>query len=198
MADAAGPEGITRLLHEWRSGDQAALDQLAPLVYSELRRLAGGYLRRERAGHTLQPTALVNELYLQLANLSKLEWRDRAHFLGIAAYLMRQILVQHARTYRAAKRGGGAAKFSLDEALTVSAESSDELVRLDDALSELAKVDERKSKLIEMHYFGGLKGEEMAEVLGISVSTVGREMRVAHAWLMREVSRTPPPETGSN
>lgn len=197
MAGAGGPEGITRLLHEWRSGDPAALEQLAPLVHSELRRLAGAYLRRERAGHTLQPTALVSELYLQLPNLAKLEWRDRAHFLGIAAYLMRQILVQHARTTRAAKRGGGAAKLSLDEALTVSAESSDELVRLDDALSELAKVDERKSKLIEMHYFGGLKGEEMAEVLGISVSTVGREMRVAHAWLMREISRTPPSEAGS-
>lgn len=181
--------GITQLLHDWRSGDKAALEQLTPLIHSELRRLAGSYLRRERADHTLQPTALVNELYLQLNNLSKMEWRDRAHFLGISAYLMRQILVQHARAHRAAKRGGGAAKLSLDEALTVSGESSEELVRLDDALSELAKFDERKSKIIEMHYFGGLKADEMAEVLGISVTTVGREMRMAHAWLLREVSR---------
>jgi RNA polymerase sigma factor (TIGR02999 family) len=183
------PEAITRLLVDWRGGDKAALDQLTPLVHGELRRLAAGYLRRERADHTLQPTALVNELYMQLASMAKLEWRDRAHFLGIAAYLMRQILVQHARGHRAAKRGGGARKLGLDEALTVSEDGSEEVVRLDDALRELAKWDERKSRIVEMHYFGGLKAEEMAEVLGVSVTTIGRDLRMAHAWLLRELSR---------
>jgi RNA polymerase sigma factor (TIGR02999 family) len=182
---------ITQLLMDWRAGNQAALDQLTPLLYGELRKIAASYLRRERAEHTLQPTALVNEAYMQLVKMANLEWKDRAHFLGIAAYLMRQILVQHARGTNAAKRGAGAKKLSLDEALTVSADGSSEVVALDDALKALEAIDPRKSKIVELHYFGGLKGEEMAEVLGISVSTVGREMRLALAWLYREVSRNP-------
>lgn len=185
-------KAITRLLIDWREGNHAALDQLTPLVFSELRRIAASYLRKERSDHTLQPTALVNELYLQLAGVAKLEWKDRAHFLGIAAYLMRQILVQHARQHTTAKRGGGAQKFSLDEALSVSTNGSAEVIALDDALRELAEIDERKSKIIEMHYFGGLKAEEIAEVLGISKTTVGREMKLAHAWLHRQVSRGEP------
>ena len=182
---------ITQLLMDWRAGNQAALDQLTPLLYGELRKIAASYLRRERAEHTLQPTALVNEAYMQLVKMANLEWKDRAHFLGIAAYLMRQILVQHARGNNAAKRGAGAKKLSLDEALTVSADGSPEVVALDDALKALEAIDPRKSKIVELHYFGGLKSEEMAEVLGISVSTVGREMRLALAWLYREVSRNP-------
>lgn len=182
-------QAITKLLVDWRQGNQAALDQLTPLVYRELRRIAASHLRRERAGHTLQPTALVNEFYLQLAGVAHLEWKDRAHFLAIASYLMRQILVQHARQHNAAKRGGGVAKLSLDEALTASADGSAEIVALDDALMELAKLDERKSRIVEMHYFGGLKAAEIAEVLDISVTTVGREMKLAHAWLYRQVAR---------
>lgn len=180
---------VTQLLIDWRNGSKEALDQLTPLLYGELRRMAAAYLRRERANHTLQPTALVNELYMQLSKLARLEWKDRAHFFGIASYLMRQILVQHARTGNAAKRGGGIRKLALDEALTVSGDSSRDLIALDDAMRELARFDERKSRIVEMHYFGGLKAEEMAEVLGVSVSTVGRELRLAHAWLYRQVSR---------
>ena len=127
-----------------------------------------------------------------MARLEKLDWKDRAHFLGVAAYLMRQILVRHARECNALKRGGGVRKLSLDEALTVSESGAPELVALDDALKALAEIDERKSRIVEMHYFGGLKAEEAAEVLGISVSTIGRELRVAHAWLHREVSRSAP------
>lgn len=187
--DPVEPQAITKLLMDWRQGSQAALDQLTPLVYRELRRIAASHLRRERDGHTLQPTALVNEFYLQLAGVSNLEWKDRAHFLAIASYLMRQILVQHARQHNAAKRGGGAAKLSLDEALTVSEDGSAEVVALDDALRELARFDERKSRIVEMHYFGGLKAAEIAEVLDISVTTVGRELKLAHAWLYRQVAR---------
>ncbi len=180
---------ITQLLVDWRNGSKEALDQLTPLLYAELRRMAASYLRRERTNHTLQPTALVNELYMQLSRMAKLEWKDRAHFFGISSYLMRQILVQHARTSNAAKRGGGVKKLSLDEALTVSEDGSSELIALDDALRELARFDERKSRIVEMHYFGGLKIPEMAEVLEVSESTIGRELRLAHAWLFRQVSR---------
>jgi RNA polymerase sigma factor (TIGR02999 family) len=146
-------------------------------------------LRRERTNHTLQPTALVNELYMQLSKLANLQWKDRAHFFGISSYLMRQILVQHARSTNAEKRGGKIQKLSLDEALTVSADGSAELIALDDALRELAAFDERKSRIVEMHYFGGLKIQEMAEVLEVSESTIGRELRLALAWLFRQVSR---------
>lgn len=184
-----GQTEITQLLLDWRNGNKEALDQLTPLLYAELRRMAASYLRRERSNHTLQPTALVNELYMQLSKMAKLEWKDRAHFFGISSYLMRQILVQHARTTNAAKRGGNVKKLSLDEALTVSEDGSSELIALDDALRELAALDERKSKIVEMHYFGGLTQQEMAEVLGISESTIGRELRMAHAWLFRQVSR---------
>jgi RNA polymerase sigma factor (TIGR02999 family) len=184
-----GQAAITQLLVDWRNGGKEALDRLTPLLYAELRRMAASYLRRERSNHTFQPTALVNELYMQLSKMAKLEWKDRAHFFGISSYLMRQILVQHARTTNAAKRGGGAKHFPLDEALTVSEDGAGELIALDDALRELAKLDERKSRIVEMHYFGGLKIQEMAEVLGVSESTIGRELRLAHAWLYRQVSR---------
>lgn len=191
-----GQTEITQLLLDWRNGNKEALDQLTPLLYAELRRMAASYLRRERSNHTLQPTALVNELYMQLAKMAKLEWKDRAHFFGISSYLMRQILVQHARTTNAAKRGGNVKKLSLDEALTVSEDGSSELIALDDALRELAAFDDRKSRIVEMHYFGGLTQQEMAEVLGISESTIGRELRLAHAWLFRQVSRGDDQQTG--
>ena len=187
---------ITQLLIDWRNGSREALDQLTPILYAELRRMAAAYLRRERTNHTLQPTALVNELYMQLSKLAKLEWKDRVHFFGVSSYLMRQILVQHARTTNAEKRGGKIRKLSLDEALTVSEDGSAELIALDDALRELAAFDERKSRIVEMHYFGGLKIQEMAEVLSVSESTIGRELRLAHAWLYRQVSRNPDQQAG--
>jgi RNA polymerase sigma factor (TIGR02999 family) len=158
--------------------------------------MAASYLRRERTNHTLQPTALVNELYMQLSKLARLEWKDRAHFFGVSSYLMRQILVQHARSTNAEKRGGKIQKLSLDEALTVSEDGSAELIALDDALRELAAFDERKSRIVEMHYFGGLKIQEMAEVLSVSESTIGRELRLALAWLFRQVSRDPDHQAG--
>lgn len=181
---------VTRLLRDWKQGDDAALEQLTPLVYQELHRLADSYLRRERPGHTLQPTALVHEAYMRLIGQSHPEWQSRAHFYGVAARLMRQILVDHARSHRAAKRGGGDRKLSLEDVTLFSAERSAELVALDDALNELTKVDPRKSQAVELRFFGGLTAEEIGEALGISVATVGRELRMAEAWLYREMNRT--------
>lgn len=180
---------VTRLLRDWKQGDDAALEQLTPLVYQELHRLADSYLRRERPGHTLQPTALVHEAYMRLIGQSHPEWQSRGHFYGVAARLMRQILVDHARSHRAAKRGGGDRKLSLEDVTLFSAERSAELVALDDALNELAKVDPRKSKAVELRFFGGLTAEEIGEALEISVATVGRELRMAEAWLYREMNR---------
>ncbi len=174
---------ITRLLLAWGDGDRQALDELTPLVYQELRRLAESYLRRERGGHTLQPTALVHEAYLKLVDQRGLRWQNRAHFFGIAAQTMRQILVDHARARLAEKRGGGEIRFSLDEAIDASDERADQLVALDDALLALAAFDPQKSRVVELKYFGGLTLEEMAEVLGISRATVIREWRMAKAWL---------------
>lgn len=148
---------VTVLLREWRQGDSAALDRLTPLIYDELRRLAASYLRRERSGHTLQPTALVHEAYLRLADVKHPDWQDRSHFIGIAAHLMRQVLMEHARGKNAQKRGGGQPNLSLIEGLVVSADGSAELEALDDALEDLAKCDERLAKLIELRYFGGLQ-----------------------------------------
>lgn len=179
------PNEITPLLLRWSQGDQAALDQLLPVVYQELRKLAQGYLRRERADHTLQPTALINEAYLRLIKQDFPEWQSRRHFFGVAAQLMRQILVEHARTRAASKRGGGGQKYSLDEALTFSDEKAAELVALDDALIALAKFDERKVRLIELRYFAGLSLEETAAAMELSVATIGHEMRLARAWLRR-------------
>ena len=178
-------EPVTVLLQQWRDGDQAALNALTPIVYDELRRLAASYLRRERDGHTLQPTALLHEAYVKLANQQDKDWKNRAHFFGVAAHLMRQILVDHARGRNREKRGAGMAKVQLNEALDASQERPEILVQLDDALNELAKFDERKAKVVEMRFFAGMSVEETAEALSISVATVGREQRMAEAWLGR-------------
>ncbi|MBV6430201.1 MAG: hypothetical protein IANPNBLG_00305 [Bryobacteraceae bacterium] len=181
---------ITRLLVEWRGGNKDALDVLMPLVYRELRKLAGGYLKRERQDHTLQPTALINEAYMRLAGQRLPEWRNRSHFFGVAAQIMRQVLVDAARKHRAAKRGSGS-KTSIEESVLVSASRAPDLVALDDALLELEKFDQRKVRVIELKYFGGLTIEETAEALGISDATVSRDLRSAEAWLRRYLSEQP-------
>lgn len=178
---------ITQLLQRWSRGDQAALNQLMPIVYDELYKVAHGYLRRERPNHTMQPTALINEAYLRLGKQDFPEWQGRRHFYGVAAQLMRQILVDYARTRAADKRGGRVQILSLDEALTFSDEKAAEFVALDDALLALAKFDQRKVRIIELRYFGGLSLEETAAELGISITTIGDEMRLARAWLLREL-----------
>ena len=183
------PEQVTQLLLDWKNGNKQAMDLLVPIVYDELRRLAQGYLRDERSAATLQPTALVNEAYMRLVAQSMPDWESRSHFFGVAAHLMRQILVDHARRHRSAKRGSGAPKASLDEALSFAAAKSKDIVALDDALTALAKVDVRKGKVVELRYFGGFSVEETARALDISVATVGREQRMAEAWLYRELNR---------
>jgi RNA polymerase sigma factor (TIGR02999 family) len=180
---------VTALLRDWRRGDEAALDRLMPLVYDELRQLAGSYLRRERAGHTLQSTALVNEAYVRLVERAAADWQSRAHFFGVAAQLMRQILVDYARTRRAAKRGSGEEKLALDEALDVPQRRPVDLLALDDALKDLERFDPRQSRIVELRYFAGLEIDETAEVLGLSAATVKREWSVAKAWLYRQLSR---------
>ncbi|HKC88277.1 MAG TPA: sigma-70 family RNA polymerase sigma factor, partial [Blastocatellia bacterium] len=162
---SASSQNITRLLLDWRNGDQTALDQLMPLVYEELRRMANHYMRNERRGHTLQTSALVNEAYLRLVDHENIEWANRAHFFYVAAQAMRRILVDHARTRNYQKRGGGALKVSLDEAAMVTEEHAAEMIALDDALEGLAKIDERKARVVELRYFGGLSVEETAEAL---------------------------------
>jgi len=179
---------FTRLLIDWRQGNKGALDELTPLIYSELRRLAASYMRRERADHTLQATALVNEAYMRLAGVQGVEWQDRAHFVGIAARIMRQILLQHARSHNANKRGGDQRKVSLDELMVGTDEAARDIIALHDALEALAKLDERKSRILELRYFGGLTATEIAEVMGISEATIGREMKFAYAWLHQAVS----------
>ena len=186
---STSPREITQLLLAWRNGEAAALAQLTPLVYQELHKLAHGYLNRERPGHTLQPTALIHEAYLRLVEQNVEHWQSRAHFYGVAAHLMRQILVEHARSRNAGKRGGGAVKLALEEALDYAPEQAAELVALDDALASLAARDERKCRVIELRYFGGLSVEETAQVLGVSIPTVVRDQRMAQAWLHRELSR---------
>lgn len=180
---------ITHFLIQWRDGDKAALDQLIPLVYEEMRRLAGYYMRRQRVGHTLQTSALINEAYLRLLDHKNMKWENRAHFFAVAAQAMRRILVDHARSRNYLKRGGGAMKVSLDEAVIVAEERAAELIALDDALMGLAAFDSRKSQIVEMRYFGGLSVEETAEVLGVSGVTVMREWRSAKGWLLRELSK---------
>lgn len=180
---------VTQLLRRLKDGDKNALDSLVPLVYSELRRMADGCLRRERPGHTLQPTALVHEAYMRLVGQDQPDYQSRAHFYGVAAQVMRQILVDHARRRTAAKRGGGARTVPLEEAAGMVGERDDVIVALDEALSTLEKQDPEKAKLIEMRFFGGLTAEESAEVLGVPVQTVRRQLRVAQAWLQREVDR---------
>jgi RNA polymerase sigma factor (TIGR02999 family) len=179
---------VTRLLNDWQRGDRAALVKLTPLVYDELRRLASRYLRGERKDHTLQGTALVHEAFIRLVGQSSLELQSRAHFFGIAARLMRQILVDHARKHTAAKRGGGEHDLSIEEAAIFSPQRAANLVALDDALQGLAKFDPRKNRIIELRYFGGLSIEEVAEMEAIAVATVRRQLRTAEAWLHREMA----------
>jgi RNA polymerase sigma factor (TIGR02999 family) len=180
-------ENLTGLLIEWRQGNKAALNQLTPLVYDELRRIAHRYVQRERNGHTLGTTALVNEAYLRLARQKKIEWQNRSHFFAVTAQVMRHILIDHARRRHFAKHGGAALHVSLAEAELMSPERARELVALDEALEELAHLDLRKSRVVELRYFGGLGLEETAEVLEISVMTVRRDWRAAKAWLYRRM-----------
>jgi len=182
------PTDVTQLLVAWGDGDAAALDELMPLVYEELRRLAQQYMSRERADHTLQTSALVNEAYLRLIDQKDVHWQNRAHFFGIAAQMMRRILVDYARQRRYAKRGGDARQVPLDEAMIVSEERTAEVVALDDALKSLAEIDPRKSQIVEMRFFGGLSIEETAEVLKVSPGTIMREWTLAKAWLRREMT----------
>ena len=182
---------ITVLVHAYANGDKVALDRLLPLVYAQLRRIAQKHLRDERPGHTLQPTALVHEMYAKLAVQSPPELRDRIHFLSVAAHVMRQILIDHARTKYAQKRGARQQKLSLDEAQDACVEKPAVMVRIDDALNELAKRDPRKARLIEMRFFGGLTAEESATVLELPVHVVRRDLRVAQAWLQRALNQLP-------
>ena len=181
------PHKVTELLLEWSNGNQAALDKLMPLVYEELHRLAHQYMNRERPGHTLQTSGLVNEAYLRLVDQREVRWQNRAHFFGIAAQLMRRILVDYARSRHYAKRGGDARQVSFDEAVTVSPERATEVVALDEALKRLAVIDERKSQIVEFRFFGGLSIEETAEVLKVSPGTIMRDWTLAKAWLRQEM-----------
>src|SRR5215475_1171554 len=181
-------QDVTRLLVDWSNGDQTALDKLLPLVNAELRQLARRYMRRESPGHTLQTSALVNEAYMRLIDQRRVRWQSRAQFFGLAAQLMRRILIDHARSHHYAKRGGGAHRVSLDEAAILSEERASDLVALDDALTSLSAVDPRKSQVVELRFFGGLNIEETAEVLELSSMTVQREWRWAKAYLYREIS----------
>lgn len=181
-------EGVTQLLVDWSKGDQAALDRLMPLVYSELRRLATNYLRRERQGHTLQPTALVNEAYLKLVDQRNAKWQNRAQFFGISAQLMRRILVDHARQHQAAKRGGTEQKrISITSAEKLAKQSEVDLLALNEALEELTKMDPQQGRIVELKFFGGLSIEETAEVLGVGHATVERDWKMARAWLRRQL-----------
>ena len=187
--DAAGTAEITRLLQAWRGGDEKAFECLAPLVYGELRKIAHGYMRREREGVTLQATALVNEAYLRLVDAGSVDWQDRAHFFAVSAQIMRRILVDAARSRLRAKRGGHEVKLNLDEMPDLAAGRSADVVALDDALDALTKLDPRKAKVIELRFFGGLSVEETAAVLKVSPQSVMRDWRLARSWLMRELSR---------
>jgi RNA polymerase sigma factor (TIGR02999 family) len=183
------PGDITRLLAQWQSGNEGALHQLTPLVYKELRRLAQSYLNRERPGHTLQGTALVHEAYLRLIDQREVQWRDRNHFFALSAELIRRILVDHARSKMAEKRGGDQVKLSLEEGMDAAVAGDVDLIALDDALELLARTDPQQSRIVELRYFAGLKIEETAEVLNISPATVKRDWAVAKAFLKREMLR---------
>ena len=187
MTEGTQPEEVTDLLVAWSDGDKAAYDKLMPLVYDELHRLAHRYMSGERSGHTLQTTALVDEAYLRLVN-QKAHWQNRSHFFAIAAEVMRRILVDYARQRLYAKRGGSAKRVELDEAMLMARERSTELIALDDALKRLAGFDERKRRVVELRFFGGLSVEETADVLKVSVNTVKRDWSTARAWLFKEVS----------
>ncbi|HYL99171.1 MAG TPA: sigma-70 family RNA polymerase sigma factor [Blastocatellia bacterium] len=178
---------VTQLLADYRNGDSSALDRLFPLIYDELRRLASSYMRRERRDHTLQTTALVHEAYIKMVGPQNIPWQNRVHFFAVAAKIMRRILIDRARTRNYAKRGGGAIKLSLDEALVLTDSRAAELVALDDALNELAELDPRQSQVVELRFFGGLTVEETAQFLNISSDTVTRDWNVAKAWLYRQI-----------
>ena len=184
-----GTESVTQLLIDLTNGKRTAVDDLLPLIYGELRSLAGNYLRRERSDHTLQPTALVHEAYLRLVDQTQVNWQNRAHFFGVAAQMMRRILVDHARAHNAGKRGSDFQKLSLDENIDKAEERHAELISLDEALSELSQVDELKSRIVELRYFGGLTVEETAEVLGVTPVTINRHWRMAKAWLFGKMQR---------
>ncbi len=186
---------VTQLLQSWSHGNREALADLLPLVYDELRRLASSYMRFESPGHTLQATALVHEAYMKLINQRDVSWKSRAHFFGIAAQMIRRILVDHIRATRAQKRGSGFAALSLDEALGVGEQRNWEIIALDDALKTLAKVDPQQARIVELRFFAGLSIEETATIVGISPATVKRDWVTAKAWLFRELSRTKPGES---
>jgi RNA polymerase sigma factor (TIGR02999 family) len=188
LAAQEQPGDVTQLLIAWNDGDESALEKLVPLVYGELRRLARHHMRRERADHTLQTTALINEAYLELVDIRNVHWQNRAHFFALCARLMRRILVDFARSRHYAKRGGGAQPICLDQSVAVSPEHSPDLVAVDEALQSLAKMDSRKAKVVELRFFGGLTVEETAEVLKVSPETVRRDWRLAKVWLLREIS----------
>ncbi len=188
MAQSPEPD-VTRLLIDWSNGSEEALHELISLVYRELHRLAREHIRRERAGHTLQPTALVNEAYLRLVDQKRVQWRSRAQFFGVAAQMMRRILVDHARKRRAARRGGGVEKLPFDESIGTIREPPVNLMVLDEALRHLESVDPRQSRIVELKYFAGLRIEEIAKLLDISPATVVREWSMAKAWLGRELGR---------
>lgn len=179
--------GITQLLKQWRNGDQAAFDQLVPLVYDELHHIAKRAMGHQPAGHSLQTTALVNEAYMRLCDSPQVEWQDRAHFFAVAARVMRHLLVDHARAQSVAKRGGGKTQLSLDEVAAVAVEWPEELLALDEALERLAAFDSQKSRIVEMRYFAGMSVEEVAETLGIAAITVKREWARAKAWLYHDL-----------
>jgi RNA polymerase sigma-70 factor (ECF subfamily) len=186
---ASSPHSVTALLLDWSNGNKESLDKLIPVVYHELRRQAARHLRRERREHTLQTTGLIHEAYLRLVDQKNVRWQNRAHFFGIAAKLMRQILVDHARKNQAAKRGGMDIKLSLEEVTLVSEERDMNLMDLDAALTTLATIDPRKGRIVELRYFGGLTMDETAEVLGVSLATAKHDWSMAKAWLRRELSR---------
>ena len=187
----SSPDAISDLLRAWGRGDVQARDNLFPLVYRELRRRAAAYLRRERQDHTLQPTALVHEAYLRLAGQDRVTWQSRAHFFGIAAQMMRRILVDHAREHQSAKRTGSALRVALDDRVGSAAPLDCEVLLLDEALRELAILDSRQGQIVEFRYFAGMSEQEVAEVLDISRSTVTREWHTARAWLYRRITKTP-------
>jgi RNA polymerase sigma factor (TIGR02999 family) len=185
---AASALDVTKLLRDWTGGDRSALDRLLPVVYEELRRTAAAYMHRERAGHTLQATALINEAYLRVIDINRIEWRDRTHFFALCAQMMRRVLVDHARSRIYLKRGRGVRPVTLDESIVVGGPTA-ELIALDDALNALALRDERKARVVELRFFGGLSVEETATVLNVSPQTVSRDWSLSKTWLAREMSR---------
>ena len=189
LAPRPTADGVTDLLQAWSQGNEAALERLIPIVHLELRRLARRQMRRERDGHTLQTTALVNEVYVRLVDLSRVRWQDRTHFFAMSSRLMRRVLVDHARSRRYLKRGGGAVRVTLNPDLALTPSRGTDLVALDDALTVLAAKDPRKGRVVELRFFGGLSVAETAETLGVSEETVMRDWRMAKAWLHKELSR---------